>query len=106
MATVVPKISGTKFSDVNGFYRVEAQNLGICGSLTEYISGGMPTSSTAYTVTIPVTFANAGNCMGIMVVIYIGGLSTTTDRGFVVNYKNMLVLLGQHEHHKQLPLYN
>jgi len=84
MATVVPKASGTKFSDVNGFYRVEAQNLGICQSSTGYISAAFSSTATTYNVTIPVTFANAGNCMGIMVVVYIGGTSGTTDRSLVV----------------------
>lgn len=84
MATVVPKTSGTKFSDVNGFYRVEAQNLGLAQSATGYTSAVIPISATAYSVTLPVTFANAGNCMGIMVVVFTSSSTGTRDRGFVV----------------------
>lgn len=84
MATVVPKTSGTKFSDVNGFYRVEAQNIGLAQSTTGYLSAVLSVTATAYNVLIPVTFANAGNCMGIMVVAYVGATAGTTDRGFVV----------------------
>lgn len=48
-------------STVNGFYRVEAYNLG-SGSTTS-----LALSSTRY---IPVTFANAGNCKGVVIALY------------------------------------
>lgn len=48
-------------STVNGFYRIEAQNLGSASTT------GLALSSTRY---IPVTFANAGNCKGVVICVY------------------------------------
>ena len=53
-------------STVNGFYRAEAGNLGALSAAAF--------QSLTSTFTIPVTFANAGNCMGLVLPIAQSGL--------------------------------
>lgn len=65
MACIISDSRNTSYdgnlSTANGFYRVEASNLALT-------AGSTPALSSINIV--PVTFANAGNCMGIMFEIY------------------------------------
>lgn len=69
MAVIISDITNPTYdgnlSTVNGFYRVESYNLG---------SGSTTSLSLTTTRTIPVTFANAGNCKGVVICVY-----NTTD---------------------------
>ena len=58
---VVPKVHNTKFSDVNGFYRVEDYNLP-----PDYNSSGV-----FHYCNAAVQFANAGNVLGAMVTTHL-----------------------------------
>lgn len=69
MAIVTPIGTGNvNFSDVNGFYRVEAANFFLGGSVLSLSSARQ----------IPVTFANAGNLLGVFIGIIPGGNKNIT----------------------------
>jgi hypothetical protein len=68
-----------KLSTANGFYRAEAYNMS-CFSATSVTLGTTPTN-------IAVTFANAGNCQGIVLGLDQGTYLSDTDRDITVSLK-------------------
>lgn len=75
MSVIITK-ENTSFSASNNFYRVEAYQLG------GWNSTSLNTSTERI---IPVTFANAGNCMGIVLLLYYSSTTTPAPtRGLTV----------------------
>lgn len=72
-----PSYNGN-FSRTNGFYRVEASNLGLNGA----------TISLAVEQDIAVTFANAGSCKGIVIAL-------VARSGFITDLKSVKVTLQE-----------
>lgn len=65
---------------VNGFYRVEAYNLGVGSAI--YTTNGIDLATETF---IPLTFANAGNCQGTVVALWV---TSTCDRSVVVKLQH------------------
>jgi len=79
-AQIVISTIPTTLETANGFYRVEASNMG-CFSTTALALSTVRT--------ISVTFANAGNCQGIVLMIWNGGYygSADVDRSVTVTFQ-------------------
>lgn len=63
-------------STVNGFYQAEAYNLGCYSAVAGILSGAK---------TQDVTFANAGNCQGVIIPLFSSYSTITNDRDVVVS---------------------
>jgi len=71
--SVVISNGATTLATASGFYRVEAHNLGMWSTTVQLLTVAR---------TIPVTFANAGNCQGV--VLALTAASATADKSVTV----------------------